>query len=386
MGRAQFLHPLHIQLANNFNNGEFGYYASHPSFTSASASQSPQQQHQQQPYQLPALRLTPREDSTIVQLQRQRLRDQYAVAGVVSKNIPGFKTSAAFFASLRTNLRLHASPPPSPMSAPQSMTNSATSLPPPSPLSHPTDPTMDPSILPEDPLADVPELTTYLATTDDDKIAALKLVADSIAQMRQNANNTLVWHPLNLAVGVALLALVARYTHEARQDKTVTALTCAGIIMIFLAGFRYLTQGYLFAAEAINWEWLGDADVIVTKFGEEVIGTVVVQWVSGEARGKRKKAWRGEVIGWTVRLRYRKKGVGGALLEEAVREARKKGPETTIEFAEEHANSKRVLPSLYNSAFDKRDRRGRELLADLVEVSPTKGSPNKGRRRRGDSR
>jgi len=198
---------------------------------------------------------------------------------------------------------------------------------------------MDPSPLPEDPLADVPELTTYLATTDDDKIAALKLVADSVAQMRQNANNTLVWHPLNLAVGVALLALVARYTYEARQDKTVTALTCAGIIMIFLASFRYLTQGYLFAAEGINWEWLGDADVIVTKFGEEVIGTVVVQWVSGDARGKRKKAWRGEVIGWTVRLRYRKKGVGGALLEEAVREARMKGPETTIEFAKEHAST-----------------------------------------------
>ncbi|KAK1060287.1 hypothetical protein LTR74_012007 [Friedmanniomyces endolithicus] len=386
MGRAQFLHPLHIQLANTNFNGGFGY-ADHPSFTSASAASKQSQQHEHQQFQLPALRVTPREDSTIVQLQRQRLRDQYAVAGVVGKNIPGFKTSAAFFASLRTNLRLHASPPPSPLSAPQSMSNSATSLSPPSPLSHPTDAPMDPPALPdEDPLADVPELTTYLATTDDDKIAALKLVADSVAQMRQNANNTLVWHPLNLAVGVALLALVARYTYEARQDKTVTALTCAGIIMIFLASFRYLTQGYLFAAEGINWEWLGDADVIVTKFGEEVIGTVVVQWVSGEARGKRKKAWRGEIIGWTVRLRYRKKGVGGALLEEAVREARMKGPETTIEFAEEHANSKRVLPSLYNSAFDKRDRRGRELLADLVEVSPTKGSPNKGRRRRGDSR
>ncbi len=92
MGRAQFLHPLHIQLANNNFNGGFGY-AFHPSFTSASASQQSQQQQQQQ-FQLPALRVTPREDSTIVQLQRQRLRDQYAVAGVVSKNIPGFKTSA----------------------------------------------------------------------------------------------------------------------------------------------------------------------------------------------------------------------------------------------------------------------------------------------------
>ncbi|KAK1032259.1 hypothetical protein LTR33_016852, partial [Friedmanniomyces endolithicus] len=93
MGRAQFLHPLHIQLANNNFNGGFGY-ASHPSFTSASAASKQPQQHPHQQFQLPALRVTPREDSTIVQLQRQRLRDQYAVAGVVSKNIPGFKTSA----------------------------------------------------------------------------------------------------------------------------------------------------------------------------------------------------------------------------------------------------------------------------------------------------
>ncbi|TKA76874.1 hypothetical protein B0A55_03196 [Friedmanniomyces simplex] len=432
MGRAQFLHPLHIQLAN----GGFGYG---PPYSSSKHHQQQHQPPQEVSVGVPSLlRLTPREDSTRVQLQRQRLRDQHAGGGgsVVSKNIPGFKTSAgrfwegpsrdqvgdiiihadisdttetAFFASLRTNLRLHASPPPSPWSAPQSMSNSATSLPPPSPLSQPVDSPMEAAFggPPEDAMADVPELTSYVTDSDEDRVAALKLVADSIAQMRQAANNALVWHPLNMAVGVALLALVARYTYETRQDKTITGLTCAGIIMVFLASFRYLTQGYLFAAEAIDWEWLGDADVIVTKFGDEVIGTVVVQWVSGEGRAKRKKAWRGEIIGWTVRLKYRKKGVGGALLEEAVKEAKKKGAET-MEFADDHASmlpdrtfhilyrfvmliffsadSKRVLPSLYNSTFDKRDRKGRELLADLLEVSPTKGSAGKARRRRGDSR
>ncbi|TKA47355.1 hypothetical protein B0A55_13574, partial [Friedmanniomyces simplex] len=334
MGRAQFLHPLHIQLAN----GGFGYG---PPYSSSKHHQQQHQPPQEVSVGVPSLlRLTPREDSTRVQLQRQRLRDQHAGGGgsVVSKNIPGFKTSAAFFASLRTNLRLHASPPPSPWSAPQSMSNSATSLPPPSPLSQPVDSPMEAAFggPPEDAMADVPELTSYVTDSDEDRVAALKLVADSIAQMRQAANNALVWHPLNMAVGVALLALVARYTYETRQDKTITGLTCAGIIMVFLASFRYLTQGYLFAAEAIDWEWLGDADVIVTKFGDEVIGTVVVQWVSGEGRAKRKKAWRGEIIGWTVRLKYRKKGVGGALLEEAVKEAKKKGAET-MEFADDHA-------------------------------------------------
>ncbi|KAK3639553.1 hypothetical protein LTR22_017415 [Elasticomyces elasticus] len=295
--------------------------------------------------------------------------------------------TTAFFASLRTNLRLHASPPPSPMSTPQSMSNSAASLPPPSPLSQPVDSPMDATFgaAQGDTLAGVPELTSYVTDDADDRFAALKLVADSIAQMRQSANNSLIWHPLNSAVAIAILALVARYTYEARQDKVIAGLTCSGIIMIFLAASRYLTQGYLFAAETINWEWLGDADVIVTKFGDEVIGTVVVDWVSGEGRAKRKKAWRGEIIAWTVRLKYRKKGVGSALLEEAVKEAKKKGAET-LEFSDEHANSKRVLPSMYNAAFDKRDRRGRELLADLLEVSPTKGSPSKHKRRRTDSR
>ncbi|TKA33815.1 hypothetical protein B0A50_00652 [Salinomyces thailandicus] len=224
----------------------------------------------------------------------------------------------------------------------------------------------------EDPLAGVPELRSYKAETDEDKIAALKLTADSVAQMRQAANNALIWHPLNLAVGVAILAFVARYMHERKHDTYLTGTTCAGIIMAFLAVFRYMTKDYLFQAESINFDWLGDADTMVTKFGDEVIAAAVVDWVSGEGRQKRKKAWRGEIMAWTVRLKYRKKGVGSALLEEVVREARRKGAET-LEFSDDHANSSRVLPSLYNSAFDKRERKARDLLQDLLEASPGRG-------------
>lgn len=314
---------------------------------------------------------------------------------------------AAFFGSLRTNLRLHASPPPSPVSTPPSMRGSATSLPPPSPLSHAVDSVMgdddhliDPPPPPpaEDPLAGVPELKTYLTDDDDDKVVAMKLVADSIAQMRQMANHRLITHPLNMAVVVALVALVARYMLESKRDKYVAATTGAGIVMIFLAGVRMLTKDYLFAAEAVNWDWLGNADVIVTKFGEEVIGTVVIEWLSGESRQKRKKAWRGEIKAWTVRLKYRKKGVGAALLEEAVKEARKKGAEA-LEFSDQHAStylhhkvpsvssplttdadSKRVLPGLYNGPFDERDRKGRELLDDLLQTSPVRGKKRRGSR------
>lgn len=245
----------------------------------------------------------------------------------------------AFFASLRTNLRLNASPPPSPLSTPQSMRGSVSPLPPPSPLAIPMDPPLDQAdVTPaEDPMAGVPELRSYVTEDEEEKIAALKLVADSVAQMRQAANSALLFHPLNMAVGMAVIALLARFVYEWRRDVVVAATTCSGLIMICLAFCRYATQGYIQAAETINFQWLGNADVIITRFGDEIIGTVMIDWVTGESRQRRKKPLRGEIKGWAVRLRYRKKGVGSALLEEAVKESRKKGAET-IEFAEDHAS------------------------------------------------
>jgi ribosomal protein S18 acetylase RimI-like enzyme len=248
----------------------------------------------------------------------------------------------------------------------------------------------------EDPMAGVPELRSYVTEDQDEKIDALKLVADSVAQMRQLANSALIFHRLNMAIAVAVISLLARYLLEWKRDIVVTATTCSGLVMVCFALCRYATQGYLLAAESISWDWLGNADVLVTKFGDEVIGTVIIDWVSGESRQRRKKAWRGEIKGWAVRLKYRGKGVGSALLEEAVKESRKKGAET-IEFAEDHASklgnylsfreadircldSKRVLPKFYNGQMDKRETRARELLQDLLEQSPTKS-----RRKRGGS-
>lgn len=225
------------------------------------------------------------------------------------------------------------------MSTPPSMRGSTSSLPPPSPLAGAIDSVNDVPDAPaaEDPLAGVPELNSYLAQNDQEKAAALKLVADSIAQMRQAANRSLIFHPLNMAVMVAVLSFVANYMYTARHDWSIVGTTCVGLIMCFLAVYRFFTQDYLHSAETINWDWLGDADVIVSKFGDEVIGAVVVDWVSGESRQKRKKAWRGEIKAWTVRLRYRRKGVGHELLVDAVKEAKKKGAES-IEFADDHAS------------------------------------------------
>lgn len=198
---------------------------------------------------------------------------------------------------------------------------------------------VDDAVPDSDPLASIPDLTSYIATDSDERIAALKLVADSVAQMRQTASRALIFHPLNMAIWVAILSVIGRYLYEDRGDLGVVVTTCAGITMALLVSVRWATSGYVFLAEDYGWAWLGDADVLVTKFGDEVIGCLVLDWVSGEGarQRQRKKAWRAEIKAWTVRLKYRHKGVGTALLEDAVREARKKGAEG-IEFADEHAS------------------------------------------------
>lgn len=279
------------------------------------------------------------------------------------------------------------------------MRGSVSPLPPPSPLAIPMDPPLDQTDAApaEDPMAGVPELKTYMTEDPEERTKALMLVADSVAQMRNAANRALLFHPLNMAIGMAIISLLARYVYEWKRDTFTAASSCTGFLMTAFALCRYLTQEYIVRAESTNLDWLGNADVIITKFGDEIIGTVIIDWVSGESRQRRKKAWRGEIKGWSVRLKYRGKGVGAALLEEAVKESRKKGAET-IEFADDHASrltsvdsgctctdclvpdSMRLLPKFYNGQMDKREKKARDLLQELLEMSPTKT-----RRKRGGS-
>ncbi|KAJ8607591.1 hypothetical protein MRB53_040175 [Persea americana] len=307
---------------------------------------------------------TNREEFTRIQLHRQRLRDQHSNA-LLSTAIPGYRTSAAFFASLRTNLRLNASPPPSPMSTPPSMRGSASSLPPPSPLATAVDANDVEQEKPsEDPFEGVPELKSYKTDDEVERIAALKLVADSVAQMRQNSNNHLIAHPLNLAIFVVVLAVMSQILHNQGRDFIMIGMGSLGLASSFFALCRYFTQDYIYRAEGFKYDWLDGCDVIITKFGQEIIGAIVIEWISGEARQKKKKAWRGEIKGWTVRLKFRRKGVGSALLEDAVQLAKSKGAES-LEFSQNHANSHRVLPPYYSKPFDRKDKQARLLLQEL---------------------
>ncbi|KAK8249632.1 hypothetical protein IWZ00DRAFT_544609 [Phyllosticta capitalensis] len=342
-------------------------------------------------------------------------------------SIPGSKTAAAFLTSLSANLTLpdSESPFPSPMSTPSPLRGSnhdlhGSHLPPPSPLSSavtmapdetndsvppdslspayaskatssqpraPSPPKAPAEARPssteapgDDPLADVPELVTTVATSQDDKIAALKLVADSVAQQRQAASWALLSHPTMLAVYVGLMAVVSHFVWRTAGDWPRLLTTAAGVTMTLLVAVRLVTGRYISLAEEINWSFLDDADsIIVTRFGERIIGVLVLGWAGPNMQGnraQRRRKGKGVIKAWTVLLKYRGKGVGLGLLEEAVRETVQRGGEG-VEFADEHANSHRVLPAYFNGPFERVEKRARKALQSVVDTSGAFGRRRK---------
>lgn len=255
------------------------------------------------------------------------------------------------------------------------MTSSTGSLPPPSPFQPPLS-------LSNDLLASAPSLTTYTATSEEDQILALRLVADSVAQQRQYAAKSVIFHPAVVAGWIAVLAVIAQFLYKGQtSDLALVATTWVGSIMAGLLGVRWLTSGYLDLAEKIGtWNWLnkdgGDNEMIITKFGENVIGALIVRIGRSDAsyttKGNRAKKKNTAVIrAWAVTNKYRGKGVGGGLLEEAVRICKERGCVPT--FAEDHANSGRMLPKMFNRGFEKRERKAQEMLDTVVDESNSKG-------------
>ncbi|KAF2494156.1 hypothetical protein BU16DRAFT_591138 [Lophium mytilinum] len=275
----------------------------------------------------------------------------------------------------------HLLPPPSPLSVPTSTPLAAPSA---SPAEHhlkaTTNSTNTPATTQPAPEPALPELRTYPATTDADRIAGLKLVADSVAQQRQLTARVLIFHPLHLAALTAVLAVVSQYLYASSGDLVLVGTTWGGVVMACLAAVRWAGGAYIFHAETIDWAWLGGDEVVVVRWGEEVIGGLVLGWseeglAAKRARGKGGRRGLGLVRGWAVTQKYRGKGIGGSLLEEAVRVAGERGAKG-IEFAEEHANALRILPAFYNGFLDKRDARAARALE---KVANAKGSFGKRR-------
>ena len=229
------------------------------------------------------------------------------------------------------------------------------------------------------PLDDIPPLTTGQLTAEADKIAALKLIADSIAQQRQLASRAVIFHPLTIAAYIGLVAIVSQLLYKSKNDLGILLTTVAGLTMACLVGVRGLTAGYIAKAESLNWKFAqnedGDDDIIVgTRYGEDIIGALILRVErNGSYSPQRKKAkggktgGKGVVRAWTTKMRYRGTGIGTDLLETAVRITREKlGNSAEIGFAAEHANSEMVLPELFNGGFRRREMRAAKTLESVV--------------------
>lgn len=194
-----------------------------------------------------------------------------------------------------------------------------------------------------------PVFSTVLAPpgAPEDRSAALRLIADSVVQQRQLAAKELVLHPATLAVIVLVIATLAQFCAWRPLFTAVAGLTVAALAAIY-----WITIDYATLAEKINWDWLGgytppstptgergsslkkqsksdDPVVLVSKWGEEVIGALIMKVVKRE-----RKAY---VRAWTIKSSCRGKGLGGGLLEEGVRVAWGKGARA-FEFERGHAS------------------------------------------------
>jgi hypothetical protein len=208
--------------------------------------------------------------------------------------------AAAFLTSLSANLRIDPDLP-SPLGTPISFRTSSQHpfLPPPSPLafstvSQPLQPTLSPdtavmstesvSVPAAAPTDGLPQLRTYTATTEDDRVDGLRLIADSVAQQRQIASKVLIFHPLHLAGFVLFIGILLQRFWKTNDDLYMLGPTFGGIVMACLVAVRWVTGRYLTYAEEIDWDWLGDDRMVVVKWGEEVIGALVLGWADGRSR------------------------------------------------------------------------------------------------------
>ena len=242
---------------------------------------------------------------------------------------------------------------------------------------------------PENPLDILPELTSRAAANDDDRVEALRLVADSVAQQRQLASSAILFHPLTLCAMVLLFGLAYQYLYKgAASDFAIIGTTTAGLLMVVLITARLLSGGYIFEAERVGtWKWMNEGrdgpdndivgtedEIILTRFGEEVIGAIVIRGVrdpaSSSSKSRKNVPTTGYIRGWTVLQRYRRKGIGQGLLEEAVALCQKKGWQGP-EFDEKHANSARLVYPIFQGGFRKRERQARQMLERVIEEQGT---------------
>lgn len=271
---------------------------------------------------------------------------------------------------------------------------------------------------------DIPPLATYVAVTGAEQIDSLRLIADSVAQQRQTASRAIIFHPVILTAIIAVLAILSQYLFDRRGDLTLVMSTVAGWVLTWMVAIGYLTSGYIERAEQTGtWAWLhagrvristssrnrnhpdkesdndnsrtdsvdqgfidseyeDDQDtILVTRYGDQIIGALVLRSPpvllpstlpvpastsqGGSTIDSNKKAI---IRAWTVHVRYRNKGIGTGLLEAAVSQCLSRRWPGLV-FAEQHANSARLVPRWFHASFEKGEKRARALLEKVMAAS-----------------
>ncbi|KAH6954905.1 hypothetical protein DER45DRAFT_318225 [Fusarium avenaceum] len=209
-----------------------------------------------------------------------------------------------------------------------------------------------------------PPLAIEILTQPNEKKDALKLVVDSVAQQRQTASRALIFHPVALSIFTAVVA-IAHYGANVGKDITTMITIYPGIVITYLVAIRYFTSSYIRIAEETDWlDWLKSNDVedsiIGARFGEEIIGAVILRLNKSDNTAL--------IRGWTTKSRYRRRGLGGDVLRESIKIAKRAlGRDCTIEFAADHANSHMPFYTIFNGPFLARQASARKALAVAVK-------------------
>ena len=257
----------------------------------------------------------------------------------------------------------------------------------------------------DDPLAHLPPLATSLATTEDEQVETLRLIADSVAQQQQVTAKHLIFHPIVVGLTALLIGAVSNFLYtRSPGDLAVIATTAAGCIMTILVTVQWVTEGYIEHAERVRtWVWPAqDSDnnnnnnnkkkkkkrqeILITKYGGEIIDALVLRIekdttslslpstssAHNTCTSKHKQftasSRTGIIRAWTLKHCYRQKGIGTGLLEEAVSLCRTRQLNDPV-FSNQHANSKRILPALFDSVFDQREQWAWSLLDKVITES-----------------
>lgn len=237
----------------------------------------------------------------------------------------------------------------------------------------------------------LPPLTIRSASSEQEITAALDLIGDSVVQQRQMAARYILFHPKVLATTLFIFLSSIKLLYTGSPSDMVLMLavwtTCS---VAGLLALRHLTKGYIpIIHRTSDRPWLSENsvhglshrrdEILVARHNgtDEIVGVLVMRiaktvteagtpgTLTRSSRRKSSARWTGIIRAWTVKRSLRFQGVGTRLLEEAIANCRLRTLDGPI-FAEDHANSKRVLPGMFNAEFDKRESWARGFLEHAI--------------------